>query len=201
MNSIPQKRCTKCGVEKSPDDFGWNTSKVRLHTQCKFCRNERNKAYQKRKRQEDPVYRQRMIESERRCRLNNPEGAKASQRGSYQKRAEYYRQKSREYAKANPDKVRQLRERNRAQLCRTQHLREARKRGNGGSYTVQEWNELCERYDYRCLRCGEQKPLTVDHVIPISKGGPNDISNLQPLCGSCNSTKRDKTIDYRVKGD
>ena len=201
MNSIPQKRCTKCGVEKSPDDFGWNTSKARRHTACKFCRNEWNKAYQKRKRQEDPIYRQRTIERERQYRLRNTEGAKASQRAAYRKRAEYYKERSREWVKNNPDKIQARRERNRAAYCARQHIRETRKRGNGGSYTVREWRALCAKYDHRCLCCGEQKTLTVDHIIPIVKGGSSNIENLQPLCGVCNSAKHDKIIDYRPMED
>lgn len=35
-------------------------------------------------------------------------------------------------------------------------------------------------------------PLTVDHIVPKSKGGSNDMSNLRPLCCSCNHKKADK---------
>lgn len=67
----------------------------------------------------------------------------------------------------------------------------------GGSHTEQEWIELCARYDHRCLCCGEIKPLTKDHVMPLSLGGDNTISNLQPLCLACNLRKHAKHIDYR----
>lgn len=38
-----------------------------------------------------------------------------------------------------------------------------------------------------------------DHVVPVLFGGSNDISNIQPLCRSCNSSKGASTVDYRGK--
>jgi 5-methylcytosine-specific restriction endonuclease McrA len=79
--------------------------------------------------------------------------------------------------------------------------RRARVAGAVGSYTAAEWQALCAAYDYRCLCCGAANvPLTRDHVIPLTKGGRNDIANIQPLCRSCNSAKHDKIIDYRPSG-
>lgn len=71
----------------------------------------------------------------------------------------------------------------------------ARKAGATGVVTVEEFATL---KDY-CLCCGRDDVLiTVDHIVPISKGGLHHISNLQPLCKSCNSRKGTKTDDYRL---
>lgn len=67
-----------------------------------------------------------------------------------------------------------------------------------GDFTAEEFAELCFLYGNICLSCKESKTLTVDHVVPLSKGGNNTISNIQPLCKSCNSQKSSKTIDYRL---
>lgn len=63
--------------------------------------------------------------------------------------------------------------------------------------TQEQWESICKKYDYKCLRCGEVKPLTIDHIIPLSKGGLHTASNVQPLCKSCNSKKHTQSIDYR----
>ncbi len=76
----------------------------------------------------------------------------------------------------------------------------ARKRGNGGSYTAKQWQDLKAQYGNKCLCCGTpegERPLTIDHVIPVSLGGPNNIGNAQPLCQICNSAKGAKSTDYR----
>jgi hypothetical protein len=66
------------------------------------------------------------------------------------------------------------------------------------SYTRAEWEALCAKYDRRCLACGAPAPLTPDHVLPIAKGGSDDIRNIQPLCFPCNKRKGDEYIDYRL---
>ncbi len=53
-------------------------------------------------------------------------------------------------------------------------------------------------YDETCIKCGFKK-VTIDHVIPLSKGGPNNFCNLQILCVSCNSYKARTTQDYRYE--
>lgn len=78
-------------------------------------------------------------------------------------------------------------------------LRRARLMKAEGFYTQDEWLALKEKYGNMCLCCKEYEPfieLTVDHIIPLSRGGSNYISNIQPLCRSCNSRKRTSIINF-----
>jgi len=58
-----------------------------------------------------------------------------------------------------------------------------------GEFTLEEWLDLCLRHDNKCAHCKASVPLTADHMVPLSKGGTNDIGNIQPLCKPCNSRK------------
>jgi hypothetical protein len=54
---------------------------------------------------------------------------------------------------------------------------------------------IYKRDDYTCLYCGSKDSLTLDHVIPRSKGGKNTWDNLATCCLKCNVFKGDKIID------
>ncbi|MEA5512839.1 HNH endonuclease [Nodularia sp. UHCC 0506] len=58
-----------------------------------------------------------------------------------------------------------------------------------------------QRDKYQCQSCGKTKletNLTIDHIIPLARGGQNDLSNLHTLCFTCNQQKTDK-LDPRFR--
>lgn len=60
------------------------------------------------------------------------------------------------------------------------------------SYLVHK-ESVFSRDGYACVYCGSPLNLSLDHVIPQSRGGEHSPSNLVTACRSCNSSKGAKT--------
>lgn len=57
--------------------------------------------------------------------------------------------------------------------------------------------QIYERDDYKCKYCGKQLTrftATLDHIVPVAKGGENSYENLITACLSCNSQKNQKPV-------
>ena len=111
----------------------------------------------------------------------------------------------RNYRKSHPEKRRLEKRKFRERHAESERARKRKYKRNGSSSVranktskKAEWNTLLKRYEYKCLCCGRSDvQLTVDHIIPLSKGGTSSADNLQPLCMNCNVRKGVRIIDYR----
>lgn len=163
------KPCIKCGSNE------WNK-----RGDCLPCHRERKRRWQKENPEKNAKYTRKHAEKNR------------------EKIAEKVRRWARENPKKKAEKDRRWTKNNPEKRAANRSRRRTRKTKAGGSYTADEWNQLVAHYGGRCLCCGRTDvKLTVDHIVPIAKGGTSNIDNIQPLCGSCNSSKRDKAVDYR----
>jgi len=114
------------------------------------------------------------------------------------------RENSRKWHLNNPERTKENKSRyykeNPIQAAIEKSKRRSRKIIAGGFFSVKEFEELKDYYDDKCLCCNKKEldvKLTPDHVLPLSRGGDNTISNIQPLCKLCNCKKHSKYIDYR----
>lgn len=163
--------------------------------------------YEKKRRKRDPEFAQKSREYRREFtrewKKKHPDIAKESERKQHERIAntpeirakytEYQRNYRQERQKTDPAYHQHLME-----LAKSgQSRRRTRLNNGGGSHTATEWRKLCAAYNHCCVCCGQQKPLTEDHIIPVINGGSDNIDNIQPLCDTCNKRKGAKTIDYR----
>lgn len=171
------RQCAKCKEQKDLTAFYADKSRLLGRGYiCKVCSRARLAAWQK----------------------GNPEKLAVYHRKHYQKNREHCKQKSAEYRSKNPEQVkaavRNWRAANPDRVQEHNVKRLKRLKENGGSFTPKEWKQKCEQFSGSCAYCGQRKKLTVHHVVPVSKGGPNTIQNCVPACGSCNSKIGTKTV-------
>jgi len=111
------------------------------------------------------------------------------------------RERAKRWAKNNPDRVRENARKWRLNNPDKERVKQQRRRSRinnaDGDHTAEEWRGVINKQNRQCLACGGKEKLTVDHIVPLSMGGTNNIANIQGLCLSCNSKKGTKTKDYR----
>lgn len=71
-----------------------------------------------------------------------------------------------------------------------------RRRRNAPGVGVQprDWERLIKRFRSRCAYCDSEGDMTMDHVVPLSRGGTHSVGNILPACLSCNSSKNNKLL-------
>ena len=143
------------------------------HGICKVCDNARRSEYLK----SHPL---------------NAEKNRQAFRTFYTNHKAQVQERNRKWKENNP-------EQNKLNRQHENRLRKYRDRNAVGSFTRKECETKLRECNYKCIYCGQSlsiENITIDHLIPLSKGGTNYIDNLVPSCLECNCKKYNKIL-YR----
>lgn len=86
-------------------------------------------------------------------------------------------------------------EKHRLNKIRCTYRRDMRRRGFKVRHTHEQWQELLNRFEGICAYCESEKATTKDHVVPLSRGGSDEIDNILPACRSCNCRKHTRSLE------
>jgi 5-methylcytosine-specific restriction endonuclease McrA len=186
-NMIESKCCRTCLQVKPISNFHKKLDSQSLH--CKDCANAKRRLNYVDNRELELI-------RAATYRANNPELMR-------QKRLAWKRANSQKnvasvvaYQRRNPEKrakaTKKYREANKDRYNVWSQQRQAKLK-NCKTYQVSN-KEINRLYSSACVSCGKNKDQTIDHIIPIDLGGSHGIGNLQTLCLSCNSSKRNRVM-------
>jgi 5-methylcytosine-specific restriction endonuclease McrA len=149
-------------------------------------------------------HRAHLNELARQWRKDNPQKYREQKRKYRERHREQKREANAKWQRENLDKayasIKVWKQNNKSKLAVYEANRRACKTTARGSFTLEEWEALKSKYQHMCLCCKRCEPeikLVIDHIIPVIRGGLSDISNIQPLCQSCNARKHQSATDYR----
>ena len=116
----------------------------------------------------------------------------------YLKNKERINRRSTEWGRKNKDKRRITKKRwalkNKEHINFLTKQRIYRLKGAEGRIVKSDVDNLFETNNGKCYYCNINASKSIDHVIPISRGGTNYLNNLVPVCISCNSKKGAKLL-------
>ena len=195
---MTMKTCSTCCTEKPLDEFYRNSrAKDGRDSRCTSCEKLRLAKWAA----DNP---ERIREAQRRYEATG-KGNGRSQRWA-KENPERYAQIQADYHKRHPCAAKEASrkryhsdlDRARKDVLNRKAVRRTRLVNNGVFRVTTE--EVTKILSHPCAVCGSKQNPTLDHIIPVSRGGPHSIGNLQCLCASCNYSKRDALpIEFRMR--
>ena len=169
------KKCSKCKKERPLCDFHRRANGYK--PRCKSCRN-----------QDNGEYRNSNADAIKEYRIEN---------------REYYRAYNKDYYLENKDKVRasqndyikKYKQENKHKYASYESKRRAKKLKLLENYSDIDREYTFGLFDNACFNCGSKNRLSIDHLLPLSKGNVLSRSNAVVLCIKCNSSKGNKSPD------
>ena len=158
------KHCHLCNETKISSEFYKKKSSIDgLQTCCKICTRNQNRRN----------YHSNIEQSRKRVR------EQSRKTYSTEEGRDRLRKNAKRWVKSNPEKVKAIKHNRRAESV--------------GRLDPEKWKSRLDYYGGRCVYCRTDKNITIEHRIPISRGGTNLASNLVPACSTCNCRKNNKT--------
>lgn len=196
-----KKECTGCGLMKPLGDYH-SQRKVKdgRTSKCKPCMNAQTK---------DAYYRAGAEANREKCRnyrRNNLEKCRANERVRAEANREKLNARARDWRRDNWDRYTEYRRQYEKEHSErmAEHCRRRRAKilkATTEQFTVEELKDSWLSRDINpdaCRYCGislTDRRRTVDHVIPLTRGGEHARANLVPCCQPCNSSKNARTPD------
>lgn len=189
VRQVKKKYCDAHRQEKSAYDRARYEEKGdEIRAQKKAYREANREIIRARKKKYYAANRERILEYLRAWHAANTEYVRKKYRDYYSTNSEKIKASVKKWAASNLHKTSLYRYRRRAYIL-----------GNGGHFTLKEYNALIEAQAGFCAYCGNAADkLTIEHILPVSRGGRHDISNICLACPRCNFTKQAKTLEEWV---
>jgi 5-methylcytosine-specific restriction endonuclease McrA len=195
------KTCSKCSQTKLINLFSnKKTGKYGVSAICKTCDAIQGKKWREnnpdRKKQSDRNWqinnKSKKRESQRRWEQKNAEKEKMRKRLYYLENKDEFRKKNKIWSKNNREKENAKKKRwreNNPERVRIEYSKRRSLLAKNGTYLVTQ-KDLKKLNKNLCFYCKKTDvKLTLDHIIPVVKGGRHSIGNLVFACQSCNSSK------------
>lgn len=178
------RRCTKCKELKQETEENFRFYRSKFHPRCKLCCAAYFKVYNIEHAEEGKV------RSHQRY-INNIEVYKERSHQRYVDNIDYYGQRNKRYNESGAGK--RYRQAHPEVARASNRKRRALKRASG-SFTTKQIREQHKRQKGKCYYCHKKvgKTYHIEHVVPLARGGSNDVSNIVIACPTCNMRKQDK---------
>lgn len=179
------KNCPMCKIKKSLNDFHKSSNtKDGAQGHCKDCKKILSKKYEKNR---DAETKKKYHKNDWQKKKNNPQYLKQHKEWLY-KNSEYVKKKAKEY-----------REKNKILLLISRSNQKSKQKGYYGVISMKEWEFVLLMTRYMCIACEDNTADSIDHVLPLSRGGTNTVNNIQPMCLKCNLKKGARHVDFRSR--
>ena len=207
-----KKVCSKCNEELDIDNFNKQGKKkdgaIRYSAKCKKCIKEYYKNNKEKIKENSKEYYKNNKEHYKEYYENNKEKIKENSKEYKENNKEKIKEYYKEYYENNKEKIKEYSkeyyENNKEYYFSKLHERRLKTKENGGFYTKEQLEECLSFFDYKCAYSGEEiledlSNFHREHIIPVSKGGSNDIWNIVTSVASVNLSKKDKDMEEWYK--